>query len=735
MFCGKKAFFALALLLLLPACLALDAPDVSSSTHAEGEWSNAAEIRFEWPAVSGASKYCYVLSMDESAEPATCAQETSALFSKRKDDGEYFFRVRGESGSQKSSVSVFAILVDTESPSKPTLSSESFSDGSIELTWAGVEDTGSGVDYYEVYRNRWMNFSLRDNGVEKIGETENTPYIDVEGLLQNTTYHYKVRAIDKAGNAGAVSNEVHAKTAAMCDLDISIETALDRQTRMLSISISAADRIVHGSFSAEMPGGSTETFFEEKEPFSEWSGELDLSDVDEGIIKFHLLAEEFFGDNCDQDRDFIYDTTLPEIRFASPKYNERVSETVSIAVTASDAGSYKSGIKSVDFFIEGDSGWVSIGSGEETENSLFETQWDSFGSENGQTRVKAEAVDFGGNKADATLAIFILNAFSEALDANTAVERAEETRVELQEILSGFRAKGIESQTFSELLGQADSSLESAREMLSEPGANPTLIKNSAAEAMAFYTEAKGVVTVSDFKSSDFIFNKEQMGLLLNAAGISGQTAEVAKQFIEKADPRRQLLIYKVDDDNSVYYKAVVVVSFSLDVNLLADRNSGDLVVQVIELVPKEFAEYAAGLGSNVEFNVLSDDPVLQFLLTKDQYRKRELLYALKADLTEQQANALIENNTVNKYVAPPILLPPDAITSIMPPISLGLILFVGVAAIVIVVFILVLLVLKRRKKPRKGLEPAEKQPKGPVAALPKLKRKPKSPLEVFGSK
>jgi hypothetical protein len=55
MFCLNKSFFLFALLLLLPAAFALDAPTVSSSTHPEGKWGKA-PIFFEWNAVPGAHK-------------------------------------------------------------------------------------------------------------------------------------------------------------------------------------------------------------------------------------------------------------------------------------------------------------------------------------------------------------------------------------------------------------------------------------------------------------------------------------------------------------------------------------------------------------------------------------------------------------------------------------------------------------------------------------------------------
>jgi len=248
----------------------------------------------------------------------------------------------------------------------------------------------------------------------------------------------------------------------------------------------------------------------------------------------------------------------------------------------------------------------------------------------------------------------------------------------------GLEGKAIFSEGENSLIDEANGKLNDAVELSNQPGLeSQTNAKALLAEAILSFQESQKVVSTSVYKTADFVFNKEQAGILLNAAGISGLAGHQAVGMIGRADPKRQLQILKVVDNNNEYYRALIVVSFSLDVNILADSNAGDRVLQVIEVVPKEFAEYAAELDSNIAFDVLYDDPKLSFTLTRDEYKKKGFSYAFKNNLSQLQADTLISGNVVNKFVAPPILLPIGTVTAGLA-ISSDFMLYAVVAIIII---------------------------------------------------
>ncbi|HEY0662515.1 MAG TPA: glycosyl hydrolase family 18 protein [Lysobacter sp.] len=93
---------------------------------------------------------------------------------------------------------------DTTAPSVPTgLASPSQTSSSVSLSWNASTDNagGSGVAGYDVYRNGSL-----------IASPTATSYTN-SGLAASTTYTYKVRARDNAGNASAQSAQISVTTA------------------------------------------------------------------------------------------------------------------------------------------------------------------------------------------------------------------------------------------------------------------------------------------------------------------------------------------------------------------------------------------------------------------------------------------------------------------------------------------------------------------------------------------
>ena len=75
-------------------------------------------------------------------------------------------------------------------------------EGKTVLTWDTIDlETYEWFDYYEIYESsNDIDFALRD-------KTKSTS-LTVKNIIEDTVYYYKVRAIDKYGNAGALSTSV-----------------------------------------------------------------------------------------------------------------------------------------------------------------------------------------------------------------------------------------------------------------------------------------------------------------------------------------------------------------------------------------------------------------------------------------------------------------------------------------------------------------------------------------------
>ncbi|MFW5852883.1 MAG: fibronectin type III domain-containing protein, partial [Nanoarchaeota archaeon] len=110
----------------------------------------------------------------------------------------------GNTGTEITSGNTF--IVDSTTPQKVEyVRAVTQSDGTIKLEWE--YDDLRDVDKFIIYRTI-------SPGVTKLDyhdETDNTKYTD-SSLKGNTDYYYRVIAVDEAGNKGALSNEVDART-------------------------------------------------------------------------------------------------------------------------------------------------------------------------------------------------------------------------------------------------------------------------------------------------------------------------------------------------------------------------------------------------------------------------------------------------------------------------------------------------------------------------------------------
>lgn len=106
--------------------------------------------------------------------------------------------------SAQSSAASATTLPETTPPSVPTnLTGNAVSGTRVDLSWGASTDTGgSGLAGYEIFRN---------NGASPIGTSPVASYSDTNAV-NGTTYSYRVRAYDGAGNRSNLSNQVSVTT-------------------------------------------------------------------------------------------------------------------------------------------------------------------------------------------------------------------------------------------------------------------------------------------------------------------------------------------------------------------------------------------------------------------------------------------------------------------------------------------------------------------------------------------
>ena len=118
----------------------------------------------------------------------------------------YDFKVRAidAAGNESPDSNVLSVTTgsasDTQAPTAPTVSSTGNTDTTVDLSWSGATDN-VGVTAYDVYQ-----------GGTVVGNNITTTTYQATGLTASTSYDFKVRAIDAAGNESVDSNIISVTT-------------------------------------------------------------------------------------------------------------------------------------------------------------------------------------------------------------------------------------------------------------------------------------------------------------------------------------------------------------------------------------------------------------------------------------------------------------------------------------------------------------------------------------------
>ena len=80
----------------------------------------------------------------------------------------------------------------------------------IDLGWTtGIE---TDLAHYNVYRGTTAGFLVIPGTDTPLAQPVANSYSDSSGLIESTTYYYKIAAVDTAGNTGVLSDEANATT-------------------------------------------------------------------------------------------------------------------------------------------------------------------------------------------------------------------------------------------------------------------------------------------------------------------------------------------------------------------------------------------------------------------------------------------------------------------------------------------------------------------------------------------
>lgn len=188
-------------------------------------------------------------------------------------------------------------------------------------------------------------------------------------------------------------------------------------------------------------------------------------------------------------------------------------------------------------------------------------------------------------------------------------------------------------------------------------------------------------------KSSDAVLGQQEFFFTgdfleaLRAKGLPEQFSTRANNLFEKTTPTRTLEVLRENGR----IKARITLSF-------VNNGAGDVGFKIIEVIPKSFAETADRITSTHSFNVLVDDPIIEFEVGSiGDGETVQVSYELKDTLTQEQADQLLSENILSGFELPPVVVEESEQTEeifVQNPVQPDLF-FVLILVIIIIVFLI----------------------------------------------
>ena len=286
-------------------------PTVTSETHPDGEWSSAKFIKVIF-SYTGATSFAYVINKEPETIPDLSGGSTTFVDPTDTEiklgerlDRIWWLHVRGKNSDGWSDTKHFEIKVDQIPPERPEfITATELENGNITIEWGDATDTLSGISYYNVYRSNLRfvadagisrEFRVRDAVAKLIAENLTEKIFTDEEVNEGYRYHYKVQAIDFAGNVGRESSVASARAPSFCDLDPIIELNLEGNN--LKISVVATGKFRQGHIVIISPDGTENVVVESESNVDTINTEFDFTGFANADynVSFDAIDDDFDG--------------------------------------------------------------------------------------------------------------------------------------------------------------------------------------------------------------------------------------------------------------------------------------------------------------------------------------------------------------------------------------------------------------------------------------------------------
>ncbi len=554
----------------------------------------------------------------------------------------------GNTSAEKS----FTINFDNISPSNVTNLNAESGNGEVILTWSAASaDNVSANKVYKVYKNN-----------TEFTTTTSTSAV-VTGLTNNTSYDFKVTTIDNAANES--SGATISATPSRYSSNITVKRGNDtvnyvKNNDFLTVTCNFGETVNNARIRYNTYLGSSS------------SGALTLgtsrNSVNQIIENFTINSSSYDRIDlwCEVDsasvvtQKIIYvDNILPEIIWPSD-FNITFAGQRTISITVTD----NRNVSKVEFEIEG------IKYNSTRSGNIFSTTLNTNLIPNGNNNLKVIATDEAGNINQANRTILISNQLSEVEKVQKAINDAKASRLVLNDLIKYFEANGIE--VLEEIL--IDKNLADQKLNEAENSSDNTIKIEKAQEARTIYLANTNKLSIETMSSQISQLTNEEIEKGLQTGVITQENYELIKERALNSSLTRELNILKIGDR----YIAQIIIRLNFD--------SNEDEFKVIEIIPKEFAKSATQIRSGTLFNIIEDDPIIEFIVPRGT---TQISYTIN-NLSLEEANKLNDNNVLQKFIVPSVILEKEEDSKNIITNNFNLVLIIGIIILLLILIIVI---------------------------------------------
>ena len=332
-----------------------------------------------------------------------------------------------------------------------------------------------------------------------------------------------------------------------------------------------------------------------------------------------------------------------KVSWFEPSNNSTVYGIARLKVKASS--SY--GIKSINFYY----GSKLIARVTSKDGEYYVTDWNTFGLKEPSYVLTAAAYDNINNSIMDVITVKVSKTPLPAAGEATPSESFESIEGELEKLVEESGDYGISLSSYStSIKSNLLKELDAARKLLNDQ--NTALLEKNIEKASALLQELKQNFSIELVKSEETSFDQNKIEELLKTALDGVVDTNLAKALIltEECSPERIIQVIKVHDSDSNYYVVSVVLK-------LKNNSKTKQALNLIEVVPKSFAENSDLLKSVKEFTVSKQDPVIVFELSLNSGESAEFSYYLNKKFTDKNsALLLVSEEIIKAFNTPPII-------------------------------------------------------------------------------